>query len=69
VVAGRILASATGEVGRGRQLGKHGEVGGLFEAHRGGEAHRRGLSAVAVARRRGSPVLGRRSGRWRRWSG
>jgi hypothetical protein len=68
-VAGQIPASAAGEVGRGWRLGQHGEVGDSFEAHRGGEAHRRGLSAVAAARWRGSLVLGRRSGRWHRWSG
>jgi hypothetical protein len=42
VVAGWISASAAGEVGRGRQLGQHGEVGNLIKAHQGGEAHQRG---------------------------
>jgi hypothetical protein len=61
VVASRILASAISEVGQGWQLGQHGKVGNSIEVHRGGEAHRSGLSTVAVARWRGSPVLGRRS--------
>jgi hypothetical protein len=39
VVAGQIPVTATGEVGRGRQLGQHDEVGDLFEVHREGEAH------------------------------
>jgi hypothetical protein len=60
-VVGRILTSITGEVGQGRRLGQHGEVGDSFEAHRRVEPHRRGLS---VAWRRGSSVLGwRASGR------
>jgi hypothetical protein len=61
-VAIRIPASVDGEVDRGRQLGQHGEVGSLIGVSRGGVAHRRGLSAVAAAQRRSSPVLGRRSG-------
>jgi hypothetical protein len=65
-VADRIPASATDEVGHGRRLGQHGEVGDSFEAHWGGEAHRRGLSAVVAARQRGSPVLGWRSDWWHR---
>jgi hypothetical protein len=68
-VAGRIPASADGEVGRGRLLGQHGEVGSSVGVSRGGVPHRRGLSVVVAARQRSSPVLGRRSGRWRRWSG
>jgi hypothetical protein len=67
-VAGRIPASADGEVDRGWRLGQHGEVGSLIGVSWGGVAHRRGLSA-AEAWRRSSPVLGRRSGGWRRWSG
>jgi hypothetical protein len=67
-VAGRILALADGEVDRGRRLGQHGEVGSSIGVSRGGVAHRRGLSTAVLARRRSSPVLGRRSGGWRRWS-
>jgi hypothetical protein len=67
-VVDRIPTLTNGEVGRGRQLGQHGEVVDSIEASRGGGvAHRRGLSAVA--RRRSAPVLGRRSGGWHRWSG
>jgi hypothetical protein len=36
MVAGRIPVPAVGEVGQGRQLGQHGEVGNLFEAHQRG---------------------------------
>jgi hypothetical protein len=46
-VASWIPVSRAGEVGRGRWLGRDGEVRDSFEAHRGGEAHWRGLSAVA----------------------
>jgi hypothetical protein len=66
VVAGRIPASTDGEVARGRWLGQHGSVGSSIGVSREGVAHQRGLS---VARRWSSPVLGWRSGEWRRWSG
>jgi hypothetical protein len=69
VVAGQILASVDGEVDLGRRLGQHDEVGSSIGVSRGGVVHRRGLSAVAAARRRSSPVLGRRSGGWHRWTG
>jgi hypothetical protein len=39
-VADRILTSAIGEVGRGRQLGEHGKVGNSIEVHLGGEDNR-----------------------------
>jgi hypothetical protein len=39
VVAGRILATTAGELGRGRQLGQHSEVGDPLEAHQGGKTH------------------------------
>jgi hypothetical protein len=39
-VVGQIPVVAIGEVGQGRWLGQHGEVGDSFEAHRGGVAHR-----------------------------
>jgi hypothetical protein len=61
-VAGRIPGLANGEVDRGRRLGQHGEVGSSIGVSQGGVAHRRGLSAVAVAQRRSSPMLGWRSG-------
>jgi hypothetical protein len=68
-VASRIPASADGEVDRRWRLGKHGEVGSSIGVSRGGVVHQRELSAATVARRSSSPVLGRRSGGWRRWSG
>jgi hypothetical protein len=39
-VVSQIPVVAIGEVGQGRWLGQHGEVGDSFEAHRGGVAHR-----------------------------
>jgi hypothetical protein len=68
-VAGWSPASADGEVDRGRRLGKHGVVGSSIGVSQGGVVHWRGLSAAAVAQRRSSPVLGRRSGGWCKWSG
>jgi hypothetical protein len=68
-VAGQIPASANGKVDRGWQLGQHGVVGSSIGVSQGGVAHRRGLSAAVMAQRWSSPVLGWRSGEWRRWSG
>jgi hypothetical protein len=68
-VASRIPVSAANEVGRGRRLGQHGEVGNSIEAHWGGEAHRRGalgsgggstegLANALPEERRMAPVVG-----------
>jgi hypothetical protein len=67
-VVGRISALAIGEVGWGRRLGQHSNVGNPIEACQGGVAHRRGLSAAVVARQRGPLVLSQRSGGWSQWS-
>jgi hypothetical protein len=68
-VASWILAPAVDEVGWGRRLGQHGEMGISFAAHRRGYPHRRGLSTAVAARRRSALTLGGRSGWWHRWSG
>jgi hypothetical protein len=69
VVAGWIPVLTVGEVGQGWQLGRHGNVGNPIEESQGGVAHWRGLLAAVAARRRGSPVLHRRSGGWSWWLG
>jgi hypothetical protein len=68
-VASRIPVSTDGEVDRGQRLGQHGDMGSSIGVSRTGVAHRRGLSAAVAARWKSSPVLGRTSGGWRRWSG
>jgi hypothetical protein len=72
-VAGRIPTLTNGEVGRGRQLGQHGEVVDSIEASRGGGGSgspERALCGGSAEERTGAgpeerwvaPVLGRRSG-------